>query len=117
MSCGEEMFRADSPGRLFVCGLDAGHPWPHKDRSGEAWKGMALTFVALLLAACQQCNQVPAPATANTIYLELTEGGCLAQGADSQRAVADELSRVDRPDWIVCMSDGGSVTACGAPCQ
>lgn len=75
-------------------------------------------FAALLtLAGCQQCNQVPAPATATNVYNALVAGHCVAAGDDAKQAVADELSRVDRPDWMTCLADGGSVAACGAPCQ
>lgn len=42
----------------------------------------------------------------------------MTYSADGQQAVADQHARSDQPVWLACLfQDGGTVAACGVPCQ
>jgi hypothetical protein len=51
------------------------------------------------------------------VYGELLEAGCLAPSADGVQSVADQHTAPDQPVWLGCLFDGGTVSACGVPCQ
>lgn len=76
------------------------------------WALFAL-FGRLLFA----CNTSPAPATAQTVYTRLVEGGCIAATPDGEQSVADEHLADGGAPWLDCLFKGGTVAACGVPCQ
>jgi hypothetical protein len=76
---------------------------------------------AVLLAGCDSCQPAvsppPPPPTAQTIYAEIVEAGCLAPDPDGGiAAVQGEMALRPPPAWMQCLQDGGTVAACAVPC-
>ena len=79
-------------------------------------KGAILTVVWVLAAWCG-CTKSTGP-TATSISGELTDAGCLASGDGDIAAVTAEHALGDaEPAWSRCLWEGGSVSACGVPCD
>jgi len=74
-----------------------------------------LSFVAAAVVVLAGCTSGVSP-TAKTVYQSLVAQGCLEASPDGPQAVQDEFNRSDRPDWLSCMFDGGTVDACAVPC-
>ena len=82
-----------------------------------------LTFsvvtAAVALCAAAACSR-PLPSispTANAVYAQLVDGGCLAATNGGPLAVQQEEGSDAAPAWFQCLWDGGSTTACGVPCN
>lgn len=74
-------------------------------------------LLALLGRLLFACTTSPSPATAQTVYDRLVEAGCLTSSPDGVQAVSDEHADSEQPAWMACMFRGGTVAACGVPCQ
>jgi hypothetical protein len=72
-------------------------------------------IAGLLLAACTRPPPSPVSPGDQHTYDELVECGALAASDGGPQAVAQERAIGDMP-FLACMYDGGSPTACGAPC-
>lgn len=77
-----------------------------------------LWLAVTALVACKAPAPSPPPAEDPSIHVwqSLVEAGCASDDPGGPDAIAEELVEVGDP-WILCMLDGGSVTACGAPCD
>ena len=93
-----------------------------------------ITALACLEAACGACTPAPPPNPAPpievsdapsenvppaSIYLELTEAGCLApdDSGEGLAGVVDLEFSDAEPPWLSCMAAGGTVGNCAVPCQ
>lgn len=75
---------------------------------------MRLRAVAIL-AACGCHGGASSPA-ATTVAGELVEAGCVLDSPTLVASVQTELATSDA-GWVRCMSEGGSVQQCNAPCE
>ena len=71
-------------------------------------------FVAVFFGQCAGCNPRAAGITSSAVYGELVEAGCLAPAVDG---VASTEAERGKSAWIDCLYDGGTVGACGVPCD
>jgi hypothetical protein len=70
---------------------------------------LTIFIASSLLLSCVSKAQV--------VYSELVSAQCLAPSADGVQAISDEHSQPGEPDWLACLFDGGTVSACNVPCQ
>jgi len=82
----------------------------------------ALALSVLLAATCKPSPAPPPPAPvvspAVRTYNALVEAGCLQADDAGVEAVAEEYAGFASTEpWIACLWDGGSVSACQAPCD
>ena len=82
-----------------------------------------LALIALLVGGgfAASCQRSPAPAPAPPppdpaahVWAALVEAGCAEDTPEGPDAIAQEAQLGTA--WTVCMLDGGSLSACGAPC-
>lgn len=82
---------------------------------------LAAAGIVCALAACPSIPPYTPPQTPNAddvrVYGALVEAGCLASDEGGAIVLDQVHARVDQPAWVACMYDGGSVQACGAPCE
>lgn len=71
-------------------------------------------------APSPEAAPVPSPPStplAVVLYTEMVEGGCMAADPDAGVALMIEaLADSNKPPWLACLADGGSVTSCQLPC-
>lgn len=78
---------------------------------------MRLTWIILALLAQYQCNQPPPqPKTAQQVWLDLVNAGCVMDDDAGVFALEHDSNRPDEPVWMKCMFAGGTVKSCGVPC-
>jgi hypothetical protein len=70
------------------------------------------SFIAISILASLSCVS-----KAQVVYNELVTANCLAPSPDGIQAISDEHSQPGEPDWLACLFDGGTVSACNVPCQ
>jgi hypothetical protein len=81
-------------------------------------------LVAELLALSVACNPLtpnpppaPLPLSPTAVYTELVEGGCYAPSDAGVAVVTQESQLSPPPAWYGCLVEGGTIAACGVPCQ
>jgi hypothetical protein len=72
-----------------------------------------IALLGRILFACTPSSST----SASVVYARLVEGGCLAATPDGEQSVADEHGADGGAPWLDCMFKGGTVAACGVPCQ
>jgi hypothetical protein len=70
----------------------------------------------LAVIACSKPSPATGP-TATSVYNELVAAGCLAPDDGGAAAVAEEHAAAPQEPWMACLWDGGTVAACGVPCD
>jgi hypothetical protein len=75
----------------------------------------SIACLVLTLTACR--TQPPGPTSAAGLAAELVEAGCVVASPTLAASIQAEEASDAAPPWLQCLAQGGSVSACGAPCS
>lgn len=77
----------------------------------------SVAVVWAIIGSCA-CTTRPQAPSAQAIYAELVDAGCIAPSDTGAASAAQGLAMADaQPPWFGCLAEGGSVASCAVPCD
>jgi hypothetical protein len=75
--------------------------------------GSMFAIAGVIGAGCKSTSQT----TPQSIYSELVDGNCLQKDDSGLPSVQAAFTSDAAPPWFLCLKDGGTIGACGVPCD
>ena len=76
-----------------------------------------VALVAAVLSAVACTKPVPVSPTAQSVYRELVDAGCLADTDGGLVSVQEEYNTDAAPSWFGRLWEGGTIASCNTPCS